>query len=165
MEKKIYGLYGFDNKVAQCLLDVKPRFLQLVAKDERITGQLLTISKFKDSSIQEAVLYFLAAPDKEWTKVRLVLKHFDMVWSRLHKWTPTSGQFRDVEVASVGSFLREAGCARKHGSDKVSLWKAGGIAVVNRNSVVYSKLELQRGVKGWVAPKHVVRLLYPYLKK
>ena len=42
----------------------------------------------------------------------LVLQPFEEVWSKLNKWIPRTGPLKDVEVASVSHFLREAGFAR-----------------------------------------------------
>ena len=57
-----------------------------------------------------------------------MLQPFEEVWSKLNKWIPRTGPLKGVEVASVGSFLRKAGFARKHASEKVSCWRSGGIA-------------------------------------
>ena len=65
VEKKIFGWYGFDSKVAECKKEVKARFTKLVAKDTRITGQLLSISELRDASILQTTVYFLAGPDED----------------------------------------------------------------------------------------------------
>ena len=164
LEKKIGKSWGFDNKVQKWQKIAAERFGKLQACDDRITGQLLSVSKLADgAAIDKTELYFLATPEGQWERLQVVSSRCQAVLDKMNWFTALSGPLAGEQVASVGSFLKKSGKLGKHAKSYVASWGDGSVPGVSKHSFSKLRLRQQRGGRGHVSTKAVFKKVFKYL--
>ena len=164
LEKKIVKSWGFDNKVQKLHKIVAERFGKLQACDDRITGQLLSVSQLADGgAIDKTVLYFLPTPEGQWERLQVVSSRCQAMLDKMNWFTALSGPLAGEQVASVGSFLRKSGKLGKHANSYVKSWGDGSVPGVSKQSFPKLRLRQQRGGTGHVSTKTVFKKVFKYL--
>jgi hypothetical protein len=167
-EKKILKAWCFEKKLENWKGTIAERFRELQKVDERVTGQLFSCSKLHDTTIVSTSLYFLNAGSSKWQRlchVCHVSSSCSVLFSKMNWFKATSGCFKGLQVASVGSFLKKAGKNGSQAGEKVKMWGDGSIAGVSKTCFPMMQLKQQRGGKGHVTTKAVFAKVHAYFQR